>query len=454
VREFKHGRPSSSVRQDLKTLRWHNWQLTRLFTNCTSPGYPAQGKQPSPLLRLSHDVLRKNAAHANELFEVICDSYHCHCASPHEANLGLRPDSPKLQDASKPFELIFPVKEISENVSELDLKWPTSPSEISVDPTEDYDMRYDILPVIEKPISNKLNSSVSRRWSCSRNNSTSLSPSREKRGRSVSIGDSQIDVGNVRVIPDLCKFVKELDDTTTSSAQNSCLGVIGAKKKHTVRITSVDGDSSTTHSVVCLDDCLVASQSWELSRRTRMDLALSLSLAILQFYSTPWIDMWWTWKDFCMLKDEKSHVFITRKFYSTQNPLNALSRQTSHSASASEFWKMIGEPVLTRLGFALVELALGKRLSELRSPNGNQKVDEDMLDFQTAKNVVRSGHVLGEAGQGYNDAVQACLEHQVIMPSGVMGLSSKHQNFQKDLEQFVVGPIRNSHDASWPQAAF
>jgi hypothetical protein len=129
-----------------------------------------------------------------------------------------------------------------------------------------------------------------------------------------------------------------------------------------------------------------------------------------------------------------------------------MSRQTSHSASTSAFWEMYGEPVLTRLGFALVELALGKRLSQLRPVNEDQNIDEDMLDLLTAKSVVKSGLVLHEAGQVYNDAVQACLDHQVVVSEKVMGLKSEHKNFQQDLEEFVIGPLRNFHAASWPQA--
>lgn len=243
--------------------------------------------------------------------------------------------------------------------------------------------------------------------------------------------------------------MQDLDDPTASQSGNPCLGVLSANEKvYSVKITSVHGDPSTHHSVICLDDCLVPTENWQLSRRNRMDLALSLSLAILQFYSTPWIDSWWTWKDFCLLKDEKSQVFISRKFYSAQS--RRMSEQASHSASTSAFWKMYGEPVLTRLGFALVELALGKRLSQLRDPNEDQNIDEDMLDLLTAKREVESGRVCNEAGKVYSDAVQACLEHQVILPTKVMGLKSEHKNFQQDLEEFVVGPLRNFHDTSWP----
>ena len=173
-----------------------------------------------------------------------------------------------------------------------------------------------------KNYSDKLYSDFSPRcWS--RNNS--ISPPREQRGRSISFSNSQNGVENVGLIDDLCRFVKELEDTTATSTQNSCLGVLGAKdKKYTIRITSVGGDSSNTHSVICMDDCLFPSDNWGLTRKMRMDLALSLSHVILQFYLTPWIDMWWTWKDFCMLKDHKSQVFVNRKFYSVQNPQSTI----------------------------------------------------------------------------------------------------------------------------------
>jgi hypothetical protein len=244
-------------------------------------------------------------------------------------------------------------------------------------------------------------------------------------------------------------------NSMASSTQNSCLGVLGAKeKKYTLCITSVDSDTSTTHGIVCLNDCLAPFTTWNLSRRTRMDLALSLSIAILQFYSTPWIDMWWTWKDFYMLKDEKSHVFINRKFYSIQNPHNVKARQPSRSQLA--FWEIYQEPQLTRLGFALIELALGKRLVELRSQfsDDDQNLGEDALDVQTAMQIVERGFVLMEAGQIYNDVVQVCLRHQVITPSEIRVLSSEHKNFQQDLAQFVVRPLLDFHMVSWPQVAF
>jgi len=269
------------------------------------------------------------------------------------------------------------------------------------------------------------------------------------RGRSFSLTESSgLEQGGL--IGDLCNFIKTLGEQNPIPAPASCLGVLGLKeKKYKVQVTSLDGYTSEPPSLVSLQDYLSASHKQEVTRKKRMELALSLSLAILQFYKTPWIDMWWTWRDFCVLKGDKSQIFVTKRFYSSHSRLS-LTAQT-HAPSTSTFWECFGEPVLTRLGFALVELAVGQRLSELRlkEEGAVQGGDEDMLDLMTAKHLVGEGKVLEEAGQCYHDAVQACLTHQVITGAEVKGLNSEHVNFQLDVERFVVAPIRDSFQASW-----
>jgi hypothetical protein len=184
-----------------------------------------------------------------------------------------------------------------------------------------------------------------------------------------------------------------------------------------------------------------------------MDLALSLSLAILQFYTTPWIDMWWTWKDFCVLKGDKSQIFVTKKFYSVHREQNINKTHVNHSESTSTFWKLYGEPVLTRLGFALVELALGQRLSELRDKDQLSDGNKDMVDLMTAQRLVEENKVFQEAGHCYNEAVKACLTHQVFSGTGMTSLNSSdprnRAHFQVDVERFVVAPIRDHFKRTW-----
>jgi hypothetical protein len=465
---MKHTLPTSTFRQELESLKTLNGQLQKLVTNCTAPGFSAQGKQLESPERLSPNFLKEYTTHAEDIYHAICNSYNCQCEYPHEANLGLREVSPKTPDPSDPFELIFPIDEEKEYIAERDLKSPMSPSYFSITSTEmtatDESLDsfgYIPLYIVEDTFTNILYSDNPRCWSPrnsvgsispNRNQRGRSSPPRDKRGRSVSFSRSENGSDNGHRIDDLCIFVKKLDDPPPLQTQTSCLGILGVKEKeYTVKITSVETGSSKDRNVVCLEDCLVPFEAWQLTRQTRMDLALNLSQAILQFYSTSWIDDWWTWKDFCMLKDDNKKVFVTGKFYSTQRPLSSAAKKLAHPASTSMFWSCFGEPILTRLGFALIELALGKRLSQLRPPDADPDGDQDVLDTFTAKKILKAGAVLAEAGQCYHDAVQACLTHEVVMDSGLRRLDSTHPNFQQDLERFVVGPIRDFRIATWGQ---
>jgi hypothetical protein len=219
-------------------------------------------------------------------------------------------------------------------------------------------------------------------------------------------------------------------------------------KKYRIQITSLDSYTLEPHSFVSLDDYLSPTYKREVTRKKRMGLALSLSLAILQLYTTPWISMWWTWKDFCVLDGDRPQIFIMKKFYSIHSPLE-IGARTKHPVSTSAFWYLIGEPVLTRLGFALVELALGQKLSELRQEETPKCEDEDMMDLLTARQLVNEGRVLDEAGQCYNDAVKACLTHQVFIDGRMRSLNSKNVDFQLNVEKFVVSPIQDFYQASW-----
>jgi hypothetical protein len=280
--------------------------------------------------------------------------------------------------------------------------------------------------------------------------------SKEPLGDSVYVRKGTTEEG--RLIEDLCTFIRNLGDTTPAMSPATCLGIVRLEEeKYAANVNSSTEDTqrASFHSqngavVVCLDDYLVPNQSWELTRQKRMALALSLSLTILQFFPTPWISTLWTWKDFSMVRGERSKIFVTKIFFSTShNPDEGTSQFPPYETSP--FWACFGEPVLTRLGCRL-ELAIGKRLSDLRQPQHLDNAgDLDMLDLCTTKDVVESGLVFQEARECYNNAVQACLTHQVMLPEGVKGLNSKHDNFQLDLEQFVVAPIRDFYTASWGQ---
>lgn len=425
------------IKADLKQLMQYNETLRRLLFNPSSYGYQSQSKIPKSSPNLPPYVLKRIAAQANELHDAICEGYNCDCRHPHEANLGAL--SVNDFELKEPFELVFPVS--GNEAVELVSQDPASPISL--------ESQFDSMSIFS-----------SRRWSHRGSIDTlptslgSGFPSPPLRSHAFSFSQcSGMEDGGL--IDDLCQFIRRLGDSTPAAAPASCLGVLGVKKKkYKVKVTSLDGESAEPD-LVCLDDYLSPMHKGEVTRKKRMDLALGLSLAILQFYATPWIDMWWTWKDFCVLKGDKSQIYVTKRFYSNHNPIltQGPGNTTTHSLSASAFWDLIGEPVLTRLGFALVELALGRRLSELRNGGHSAIEEEDMLDLMLARELVESGRVRDESSQCYNDAVKACLMHQVMMETGVKALTSKHGDFQLDVERYVVAPIRDNFASSWGQVA-
>lgn len=282
--------------------------------------------------------------------------------------------------------------------------------------------------------------------------STNFSPTSISRRRhsSFSVCESQEDVAG-QPIPDLCVFVKTLKvDVRVSDTVFGILGLQETKKKYKLHVTSLTGDISTSRSVVCLEDLIDCSHGPPLSRKERIGLALRLSHAVLQFYSTPWIDGCWTWRDFCVMKDDEKRddlqLFVTQRFYSTLNPS---ANSQDRDRMISDFWKCIGEPILTRLGFALIELALGKRLADLRDPTTSCSEDPDILDMYTAKRLLQSGQIELQEGQPYEDVVRACLKHQFVSKSGVRYLDSEKPNFQDDVKRCILAPLHSIWIESW-----
>ncbi len=262
-----------------------------------------------------------------------------------------------------------------------------------------------------------------------------------------------------RLIDDLCAFIRNLGETSPVMSPATCLGLIRLEeRKYADKTTPTMPDDTPRPSclqdgggIVCLDDYLAPNHSWELTRQKRMALALSLSLTILQFFPTPWVSTVWAWKDFSMVRGERSQIFVTKKFSASHNRDESASQPPPYETSP--FYACFGEPVLTRLGCRLVELAIGQRLSDLKQTQKLDTVqDPDMLELWIAKEVMESGRVFQEAGECYNNAVQACLTHQVMLPEGIIrNLNSKHDDFQLDLEQFVVAPIRDVYSTNWGQ---
>ena len=356
---------------------------------------------------ISKKYLRRDTSCANDIYDAIYHGFRCSCDVAHLANFGF----PKISESfgsddheliqGENFELVFPVEssELSDTVSSLTLGSRTL--------TDD---------AIE---------CKARRISISERNDHSSGEEHEP-------------------IRDLCGLLKTLD--VTKQVADTRLGILQLREKQYELQSPIYLQGLTnSRNIVCLDHYL-AGQRFGLSRKDRMDLALRMSYAILQFYASPWIEASWTWRDFCIDKQNDSQLFVTRKFYSCRS---RDSTPTSGKPSTLKFSDIVEEPILTKLGLALIELAIGKRLAELRLKDQPPTLDSDLLDFSTAKKLVISGQILREEGRGYDEVVKACLFHQFSCDSQFNSIDSSQPSFQNAVERSIIEPLHNIWSVAW-----
>ena len=408
--------PQSSLRDQLEKLAGLNEQLQRLLTDRSLPSkVPTVTRSVVP-----KRYLRRECGLAVDVYNALCNSYQCDCDAPHLANFCLPRLSENFQVDSNglitnwQIEFIFPVDDLgmhgngSMSAVELMANWSEHRTDAS------------------NPAGNM----------------------KLRRQRSHSICMSECDkVRSGRhqgAISDLCIVVKSLD--INAHLSNASLGILCvAEKQYELQIPVSMQDDAASTNIVCLNE-LLTDQCFPLSRQERMNLALRLSYAILEFHSTPWIEACWTWQDFCIDKQNQAQLFVTQKFYSSRSQQS--SSCSKHSLS-SAIWTIHGEPILTRLGFALIELAMGKRLAELRRREYASNMDPDTVDFLTAKDLIDSGRIRQEEGRYYESVVKTCLNHQFLRKTELVGLDSSRPTFQDNVEEHVIAPLHKHWTANW-----
>ena len=102
-----------------------------------------------------------------------------------------------------------------------------------------------------------------------------------------------------------------------------------------------------------------------------------------------------------------------------------------------------GEPALTRLGFALIELAFGKRLASMQGQFQSIGGDPYYRDLAIAAALMNSGHILHEEGLRYHQAVMTCLKQDVQTQDGYgkKSLSFKDPIFHQDAANAILKPL-------------
>jgi hypothetical protein len=142
-------------------------------------------------------------------------------------------------------------------------------------------------------------------------------------------------------------------------------------------------------------------------------------------------------------------MFIT-KYFPSQKNLNI--PDSPDGEMASSFLKIaIGEPVVARLGYALIELAAGKRLASLHEPSVATSNDKDLQDLLTARHLLDTGFVRDVECEAYSEVVHACLYQQIQRNEGLglKKLRSQDAWFERDLTRAIVQPLYNIYTREW-----
>ncbi|KAH8173480.1 hypothetical protein LIA77_07735 [Sarocladium implicatum] len=259
----------------------------------------------------------------------------------------------------------------------------------------------------------------------------------------------------VEPIRNLCSVINE--DAALDRSLRS-LGVMGRAKQYDLRLIGHESEGSSDGHIVTLSD-LIQIDNQNLTRRQRMQIAFQLCLSVLQLYTTPWVDEGWNWEESCALRlvedaqdsdsddvDEEEkrqfpHIFITQKFYSQAHRSQPPVRKNSTLRI------LAGDPVLAKLGFALIVLAENKTLAEVRKvykkfgdiDHGEAELD----DLVTAKQFLKSGRLRHEVGAAYEEVVRACIEGQYLDFQDATKHFRKRDadHFLDDAEEAIMHPL-------------
>lgn len=161
-----------------------------------------------------------------------------------------------------------------------------------------------------------------------------------------------------------------------------------------------------------------------------IEFALKLSYSILTLSSTPWVEANWTWDNILVMWDSEKidaelDVVIVHKLQSADE-----SVEQAILCARSET-QTLEEPLLTRLGFALTEIAFRKRLEE----------SEDEHMYKTAMKLSETGQIAVREGRIYGDVVKACLTHSYHSGSEIKTISSSHPDFQGAVHEAILSPL-------------
>ncbi|KAH8682293.1 hypothetical protein BX600DRAFT_39658 [Xylariales sp. PMI_506] len=190
---------------------------------------------------------------------------------------------------------------------------------------------------------------------------------------------------------------------------------------------------------------LLSGRAIAVDQKRRMELAFQLSSSVILLWTSHWLEVARYWKDwtasFSIDEDgDVCNIFLSPK----SRPINPATRLRPEPMSV-----LTREPILTRLGLRLIELAFGRTLSELKREDGSmaqteeEQRDQDVSDLLVAKRLLALRRICAEFGPNFESVVNICINQQYREYKGasIKELSFGDQSFLESAAVTILLPL-------------
>ena len=243
------------------------------------------------------------------------------------------------------------------------------------------------------------------------------------------------------------------EQITDMCATSSCVSLPGSEigllvyehsspyRHHVYQSATFDGNVGLQR--VTLENLLrrepLSTQSFILSRRHRLNIAVTLASGVLQLDTTSWLDQCWSSDDiffFCSPRslslEPTTSPFLSWKLFPSRS-------HNKPQTSSDRKWDETRSEILLALGLTLVELCLGKTLEDLQGLAGVKRTK-----YQDRSEVAKKllNKVYDEGGCRYGDVVRRCLS----CPYDFRDLSFENVKFQEAVYDTIVTPLAQDLD--------
>ena len=183
-----------------------------------------------------------------------------------------------------------------------------------------------------------------------------------------------------------------------------------------------------------LNEYILAEPRTEVTVVHQFRIALKLALAVLQYYSTPWLGEEWRISQLQLMPSaeeppEDFPIYLHSKLFVSGSPISLCAdnsvETTEYSLLAHAQHRGICNVTLFCLGMALLEIGHWKSLQELRILQFDDVDTARMLSSRTAR-----------LGKVYDRIIDKCLR-----TSFAAGTDLAETNLQKEIYREVVRPL-------------